>query len=67
MAPHRSRPLPTKTSWFHARSAPLENLAYHSETVLLCKNALMMCHFNRKDVLVCIAYSTQSKLVLQAE
>ena len=26
-----------------------------------------MCHFNRKGVLVCIAYSTQFKLVLQAE
>ena len=47
-----SRPPPQKTSWFYARSAPLENLAYHSEIVLSCKNALMMCHFNRTDVLV---------------
>ena len=60
-------PSPSKTSWFYARSAPLENLAYHSETVLLCKNVLMMCHFNRKGVLVCTAYSTQFKLALHAE
>ena len=60
-------PSPPKTSWFYARSAPLENLACHSETVLLCKNVLMMCHFNRKGVLVCTAYSTQFKLVLHAE
>ena len=59
-------PSPSKTSWFYARSAPLENLAYHSETVLLCKNVLIMCHFNRKGVLVCIAYSTQFKLEVQA-
>ena len=26
-----------------------------------------MCHFNRKGVLVCTAYSTQFKLVLHAE
>ena len=60
-------PSPSKTSWFYARSAPLENLAYHFETVLLCKNVLMMCHFNRKGVLVCTAYSTQFKLALHAE
>jgi hypothetical protein len=42
--------LSRKTSWFCARSAPLENLAYHFEMISLCKNALMVHHLNRKDV-----------------
>ena len=62
-----SRPPPSKTSQFYARIAPLENLAYHSETVLLCKHALMVHHLHRKVVPVIVACSTQFKLVLQAE